>query len=346
LKNIVISVLRIFLLVGCFVFMLGACETIDIEPVVIVSVDSTVNNRIRENGGVARVRASLNGTSKKEVRVAFTFSGLAQSGTDFMLSSSDIIIPAGQLSGYLELTAVNNAFANGDKTIVLTLKSASNAQATGEPTTITISDDDTDTDADGIVDADDVCPEDSGAVVTNGCPIGFGLIFNEVLYDPSNVGLEGDANGDGVYGQNQDEFVEIVNSANYNQAIGGFTIAKLAVATGAIEVRHVFAAGSSIEAGKALVVFGGGTPTGAFGQSPVQVCSNTAGIVMANSGERVLLLDGSGRVLATFDSDAFSDNPNESYTRNPDVSGAFLQHTDLRVGVNFSPGTKTDGTTF
>jgi len=37
------------------------------------------------------------------------------------------------------------------------------------------------------------------------------LILNEILYDPSNSGLDGDANGDGSYAQSEDEFLEFVN---------------------------------------------------------------------------------------------------------------------------------------
>ena len=35
-----------------------------------------------------------------------------------------------------------------------------------------------------------------------------GFVLNEVLYDPSNIGLQGDANNDGVYVQDEDEFIE------------------------------------------------------------------------------------------------------------------------------------------
>jgi Lamin Tail Domain len=345
-NKICMSFLKVFFPIVAIVILISGCETVDIEPVVQVSVDSVINNRVRENGGLARVRATLNGKSKKEVRLTFGFTGVAQSGVDFTLSSTSIVIPEGQTSGYLDLRAINNNVASGDKALIITLLGASNAQAANEPISLTISDDDIDTDSDGIVDADDSCPLDSGSISTNGCPIGFGLIFNEVLYDPSNAGLEGDANRDGVYGQNQDEFVEIYNTATYDQDISGFTISKFVISTGSTEIRHIFPSGSIVKAGKVLIVFGGGVPTGSFGGSPVQVCSNPSGIVMANSGERVLLTNATNKVIVIFDSDSFSDNPNESYTRSPDITGTFLQHSTVQVGVNFSPGTKTNGTNF
>ena len=41
-------------------------------------------------------------------------------------------------------------------------------------------------------------------------------------------------------------------------------------------------------------------------------------------------------------------NPNESYTRNPDLIGEFEQHSGIESsgGRLFSPGTKLDGTPF
>ena len=56
----------------------------------------------------------------------------------------------------------------------------------------------------------------SNANADNGCCQYNSLLLNEVLYDPSNSGLEGDANGDGEYVHNEDEFVELVNVSNSN----------------------------------------------------------------------------------------------------------------------------------
>ena len=53
--------------------------------------------------------------------------------------------------------------------------------------------------------------------------------------------------------------------------------------------------------------------------------------------------DSSGNMIIEFDVTPLSDNPNESYTRDPDLSGGFVQHNGVS-GTLFSPGTKTDGT--
>lgn len=67
------------------------------------------------------------------------------------------------------------------------------------------------------------------------------LIINEVCYDPSNVGLQGDANGDGVYDQTQDEFVEFINTGTSDLNISRYRICDRVLATGLKTVRHTVA---------------------------------------------------------------------------------------------------------
>ena len=62
----------------------------------------------------------------------------------------------------------------------------------------------------------------SNANTDDGCCQYNSLLLNEVLYDPSNSGLDGDANGDGEYVHNEDEFVELVNVSNSNLDISGY----------------------------------------------------------------------------------------------------------------------------
>jgi len=172
------------------------------------------------------------------------------------------------------------------------------------------------------------------------------LLINEVLYDPSNAGLVGDANGDGIYNQSQDEFIELVNSGNASINLSGYTISDVVKVGGLKTIRFTFPDSSFLAAGKSLVVFGGGTPTGTFGGSQVYLAQDAGGLNMNNSGESIYVTDSTGKDLLIFDSDLLSDNPNESYTRNPDILGSFLQHSTAFPGKFFSPGTKIDGTTF
>lgn len=168
------------------------------------------------------------------------------------------------------------------------------------------------------------------------------LVINEVLYDPSNNALDGDANGDGIYSQDDDSFIEIYNSSLGDFDIGGYEIWDDTAAGGTIEYR--FPMGTIVPAGEAVVVFGGGTPTGNFGSAVVLV--GDSGLNFNNSGEVIGIKDtANGSWVLTFDSDALSNNPNESYTRFPDITGNFLQHADT-TSVLFSPGTRTDGSNF
>lgn len=339
--------LRGFCLLVSGLLSLASCKTEDIDPAVTLSLDSLSTNRINENGGRATLSASLNGASKKAVTVRFTFSGTAVSGTDYTASATQITIPAGALKASLTLQALEDAIVEGDESIRIQVQSVDGATLLDTASlTLIISDDDSDQDNDGVPDSLDECPSDSGSAATNGCPPGFGLLINEILYDPSNIGLVGDANGDGVYNQNEDEFIELFNNTNSPMPLEGMTISDFVIASNTSTVRYTFGPGVVIPPKKALIVFGGGTPTGSFGASQVFVCGTVEGLSMNNSGERILVKSRQGNLLLNFDSDALSDNPNESYTRNPDITGSFAQHSDARPGVLFSPGTRLTGATF
>ncbi|MDP0498399.1 MAG: DNRLRE domain-containing protein [Verrucomicrobiota bacterium JB024] len=87
------------------------------------------------------------------------------------------------------------------------------------------------------------------------------LVINELLIAPT-----GDANGDGSVNDG-DEFVEIYNTGEASVDLSGFELSD------STAVRHLFAAGTVLEPKTALVVFGGGTPTGSFGGAEVVVAS-------------------------------------------------------------------------
>jgi len=115
----------------------------------------------------------------------------------------------------------------------------------------------------------------------------------------------------------------------------------------ASQVRHVFPAGTVVPLNGVLVLFGSGSPTGNFGGAVVQTAS-TGSINMNNAGDFVTLQDTSGNIVLTFDVEPLSNNPNESYTRNPDLTGEFVQHSGIEVanGALYSPGTMLDGSSF
>ena len=178
-------------------------------------------------------------------------------------------------------------------------------------------------------------------VVEQGDPSG--LVINEILYDPA-LDADGDANGDGTRDGSQDEFVEIVNSGTSAVDLGGFVLedATSFDSDDATFVRHRFPIGTVLEPGQAIVVFGGGTPTGSFGSSLVQTASGGS-LGLNNGGDTVTLADAAvtsgsgGTVLASVTYDGTVQD--ESIARIPDLTGEFVAHsTNPQNPVLFSPG--------
>ena len=171
----------------------------------------------------------------------------------------------------------------------------------------------------------------------------YGFILNEVLYDPP-ANAPGDANGDGNRHFDEDEFVEFVNSSANSLDISGYKLYdadRLSINT----ANHEFPANTILNPGQAVVVFGGGTPTGNFGGSLVFAASNQT-LNLNNNGDVLTVKNNNDSVLFSFDVTVLSNNPNESYTRFPDLYGNFTQHDSASTGILYSPGTRVDGTDF
>ena len=171
----------------------------------------------------------------------------------------------------------------------------------------------------------------------------YGFVLNEVLYDPP-ANAPGDANGDGNRHFDEDEFVEFVNSSATSLDISGYKLYdadRLLINT----ANHEFPSNTILNPGQAVVVFGGGTPTGNFGGSLVFAASNQT-LNLNNNGDVLTVKNNNDSVLFSFDVTALSNNPNESYTRFPDLYGNFTQHDSASTGILYSPGTRVDGTDF
>jgi len=189
---------------------------------------------------------------------------------------------------------------------------------------------------------DDATPQSDTCTLTINVlpPATPGWVINEFLADPA-TDLTGDANGDGVRDSGDDEFVEIVNDTGSSQDISGFTI------TDGFGLRHTFPAGTTIANGEAIVVFGGGTPTGDFGGATVQTAS-TGALGLNNGGDTITFASAASVVQAevSYGGEGGSD---ESLTLDPDVTGtAYVQHSGATGsgGALFSPGTQIDGAPF
>jgi predicted extracellular nuclease len=166
------------------------------------------------------------------------------------------------------------------------------------------------------------------------------LVINEILADPDS--LLGDANGDGVVNTSDDEFVEIVNAGAADVNLGSWTLSD------GVSVRHTFPANTLLHPSCAIVIFAGGTPTGAFGGSLVQTTTSGA-LGLNNTGDTVTLSDVNQTPVVAYTYGSEGGN-NTSLTRDPDVTGPdpLVEHNSVPEanGALFSPGTQLDGTPF
>jgi len=119
---------------------------------------------------------------------------------------------------------------------------------------------------------------------------GGALVIDEILADPPR-GDRGDANRDGVRDPKADEFVEIINTGAASLCLSGWTLSD---ANGR---RHLFPLGPPLQPGKAVVVFGGGVPTGPFAGADIQWASSGKGLSLSNAGDVLTLRDAGGAVV-------------------------------------------------
>ena len=166
------------------------------------------------------------------------------------------------------------------------------------------------------------------------------LVINEIQADPHSS--LGDANYDGIVDPAQDEFVEFVNDSSASIDLSGWAFGDF------LEIRHTFPPGSFIAPNCGIVLFGGGTPSGHFGNSLVQVASSGM-LGLNDQGDIVYLYDDSMSIVKTisYGEEAGDD---QSITRDPDITGGqpLVKHslaTDSN-GSLFSPGMKIDGSYF
>ena len=294
-----------------------SCSTNDVDliPQAQIQASATV---MPENGGTLNLVVSLDAVSTREVQVQLDFSGTA-SADDYSVSATTVLIPAGSLTASVTVTAIDDSVVEGSEFVEVRMSNPVNAIADiNSVASFTIDDDD---------------------------QAGPSIVLNEVLYDPSNSALLGDANGDGLYVQDEDEFIELLNTGSQPLDVSGWKVYDASALSSAMP-RHVFPAGSVIPSGTALVLFGGGTPTGSFGGALVQT-TTTGAMNLNNAGDVLTITDAQDSVMITFDVTPYSDNPNESFTRSPDITGEFVQQSTVGSGtLLFSPGTRLDGSPF
>ncbi|MDX2030540.1 MAG: lamin tail domain-containing protein [Blastocatellia bacterium] len=132
------------------------------------------------------------------------------------------------------------------------------------------------------------------------------------------------------------EFVEIVNIGGTAANIGGWTISD------ASSVRHTFPAGTTLNPGKAIVVFGGASAIP--GGLANAVAATTGGLSLGNSSDTVRLRDNANVVKSSFSyTSALAGVDGVSMNRNPDgTTGSFVLHTSLSSAQS-SAGVRASG---
>ncbi|PWJ44422.1 lamin tail domain-containing protein [Sediminitomix flava] len=164
------------------------------------------------------------------------------------------------------------------------------------------------------------------------------VLINEILADPHNSLSFGDSNIDGIRDAYDDEFIEFVNPTPIDLDISNWTV------TDAELERHVFEDGTTLKAGEAIIVFGGGNPNANFGCAQYVISSNGF-LGLNNTGDIISIKDENGNLIdqVTYGSDANSD---QSITRQRDALGkTFSTHLSISEDY-FSPGVQTDLTPF
>ncbi|MFH1089914.1 MAG: Calx-beta domain-containing protein, partial [Candidatus Uhrbacteria bacterium] len=101
-----------------------------------------------ESAGTMTVTAQISETSIFDVTVPFTVTGMATGGsTDYSITASPIIIPAGSISSNITITIVNDTLDESNETVVITMGEPTNATLglTPEQTAIIVDNDDSPT---------------------------------------------------------------------------------------------------------------------------------------------------------------------------------------------------------
>lgn len=116
--------------------------TIEDNDVPTVSLDSAFQNA-DEDAGTVSVTATLSAVTDVDVTIPFSVSGTATSGTDFTITTSPLVIPAGQTSADISVAIIDDSDDEPDETVVITLATPGNADlGTTIVHTLTIADND------------------------------------------------------------------------------------------------------------------------------------------------------------------------------------------------------------
>ena len=102
--------------------------TINVVPTVTLSVNRAT---IAEDAGVATFTATLSSVSSLPVTVDLGFTGTATHPDDYTRSGTQIVIPAGSLSGAVAVTGVPDLNAEGNETVIVDITGVTGAAEAG-----------------------------------------------------------------------------------------------------------------------------------------------------------------------------------------------------------------------
>ncbi|MGK7370699.1 MAG: lamin tail domain-containing protein [Candidatus Halalkalibacterium sp. M3_1C_030] len=291
-------------------------STVDKQPVNPVIAFSIESLSVKENAGTVMINVELKegNNSRVEVDLAFLQEISTASLTDISdyrtqtITFSETDLPGTVKSVRLSI-ADDNEYEQNEEA-VFTLRNITEGSIS-EPSVF------------NLIIRDDDTPD---------------IVINEIFANP--VEGYGDANGDGRANASEDQFIELVNNEGEPVDISGWTLSDN------FGLRFTFPKGTVLPAGTGAVVFGGGTPTGNFGGARVF----TADVLgLDKSGDILILRDGQNNIVEEVDYKLQASQEQSSLTRTVDITGNLtMSHTEATETGNklFSPGTKTDGTSF
>lgn len=315
--------------------------TFDVSHWAITEINSTDSQTACEGGnGLEAWFDTLGGTFPLGSGSGWTPDCTTFLGADSVeCNSQNVGLSDDVYSASLDFTGANNG-----NTFVITVNEGAiggDDPTTAETGTITVSDIPEGTDL--VITVSDladggVC-ELTREIASPGC---VPLVLNEALYDPPND-LAGDANNDGTRDPLEDEFIEFFNNSSEALDISGYTIFDTN-AFSSNTPRHIVPENTVIPANGAYVVFGGGTPTGSFGTAIVQTASSGQ-LNLSNNGDQIIVKNQNDQIVLVFNSEDYSLDfgDDQSITRNPDITGDFVLHTDANPDLLYSPGLQING---
>lgn len=164
------------------------------------------------------------------------------------------------------------------------------------------------------------------------------VVITEIFAAPITDDLTTDSNADGIPIAAQDEMIEVVNFESYPVDISNWSM------NDDLGPRHIFPEGTVLAPSQAVVIFGGGNPSGVFGGSIVLTAS-TGNNAASDDGDNISLVAGQA-VIDTFSYTGELGETNRSMVLADDATGPIVDIQTIvgEDGPIFTPGLRTDGT--